>query len=110
MQDSLGCPLRADVCGGGLWPIHSQRQGRVVCARKLQGYRGMWDGDTECLRQLAVKLEFRTLDELSHKGDRRREKRIPEEVVAPKWLGRWTVVRATLVFSAPVSRPIFIMV
>lgn len=70
----------------------------------------MWDGDIECLRQLAVKLEFRTLGELSHKGDRHWEKKIPKEVVVPKWLGRWTVVRATLVSPAPVSRPIFFMV
>lgn len=36
------------------------------------------------------------------------ERKIPEEVVAPKWFGRWTEVRTAIVSSAPVSRPIFI--
>lgn len=109
MQESLGCSLKADICGGGLWPISSQRQGRVICACRVQGCRDIWDGNIEGLRRVALKLELGALNEWSHRGDRCGEKDT-REVVAPKWLGRWTVIRAALVSSAPVSRPIFIMV
>lgn len=48
----------------------------------------MQNRNIEGLRQVAIKLEFGTLNELSHKGDRCEEKKIPEEVVPPKWLER----------------------
>ena len=56
---------------------------------------------------MALKLELGALNEWSHRGDRCGEKDT-RGGGGSKWFGRWTEVKAAIVSSAPVSRPIFI--